>query len=369
MMLSLHIARFSVTDTLIHVMPWRLRHPKSQFFCRADMQTHPPCATSWHIHAKPAWRAALKHFADRLLDAIARKKAPVCVGLDPRLDWVPEEFFVAAFEQHGRCDTAVRAAVRAFCIEVIDLVEPFCPAIKPQAAFFEALGPAGLTDFAAVCAHARAKHLLVIADVKRGDIGSTSEAYAQSLFGGAQTRGIDLPSLNVDCATVNPYLGADGVTPFVEAAAKAGGGVFVLARTSNPGSAQFQELTLTLGGTVVEQVAQRINEWGAPTVGACGYSHVGAVVGATHADAARLMRRLMPRALFLVPGYGAQGGSLEIIRSCFGADGKGAIVNSSRGVMHAYAQGPLKDYGVGRWREAVVEAARSLQSEIGGLVA
>ncbi len=311
----------------------------------------------------------MKHFADHLLDAISRKKAPVCVGLDPRLDWVPEEFFAVAFEQHGRNEAAVRAAVRAFCIDVIDLVEPFCPAIKPQAAFFEALGPAGLTDFAAVCEHARAKHLLVIADVKRGDIGSTAEAYAQSLFGGAQTRGIELPALSVDCATVNPYLGADGVTPFVEAASKAGGGLFVLARTSNPGSAQFQELALAQGGTVVEQVAQRINEWGAASLGASGYSNVGAVVGATHAQAARLMRRLMPRALFLVPGYGAQGGSLEIIRSCFNADGRGAIVNSSRGVMHAYAQGPLKDYGVGRWREAVVEAARALQTEISRLVA
>ena len=311
----------------------------------------------------------MKHFADRLLDAIARKGAPVCVGLDPRLDWVPEEFYADAFEHHGQNDAAIRAAVRAFCIEVIDLVEPFCPAIKPQAAFFEALGPAGLGEFAAVCAHARKKGLLVIADVKRGDIGSTSEAYAQSLFGGARAKGIELPTLNADCATINPYLGADGVQPFVDAASKADCGLFILARTSNPGSAQFQELALAQGGTVVEQVAQRINEWGAASIGGSGYSSMGAVVGATHADAAKPMRRLMPRAIFLVPGYGAQGGSLEIIRSCFNADGKGAIVNSSRGVMHAYAQGPLKDFGVGRWREAVVAAAKALKNDIGGLLA
>jgi orotidine-5'-phosphate decarboxylase len=310
----------------------------------------------------------LKHFADRLIDAIARKNAPVCVGLDPRLDWVPEEFYASAFEQHGKTDNAVRAAVRAFCIEVLDLVEPYCPAVKPQAAFFEALGPAGMADLAAVCEHARKKGLLVIADVKRGDIGSTSEAYAQSLFGGATVKGIELPSLNVDCATVNPYLGGDGISPFVEAASKAGCGLFVLARTSNPGSAQFQELLLAQGGSVVEQVALRINEWGASNIGERGYSNIGAVVGATHPDAAKLMRKLMPRATFLVPGYGAQGGALDTIKACFNEDGQGAIVNSSRGVMHAYAQGPLKDFGMGRWREAVVTAAKALKTEISGLV-
>lgn len=311
----------------------------------------------------------MKHFADRLLAAIAHKRAPVCVGLDPRIDWIPEEFFAAAFDQHGQTEAAVRAAVRAFCMEVIDLVEPFCPAVKPQAAFFEALGPAGLAELAVVCAHARKRKLLVIADVKRGDIGSTSEAYAQALFGGARTRGIELPALDVDCATINPYLGADGVQPFIDAAVAANGGLFVLARTSNAGSAQFQELALAQGGTVVEQVARRIHEWGAASIGESGYSSVGAVVGATHADAAKRMRELMPRAIFLVPGYGAQGGSLEIVRSCFTADGRGAIVNSSRGVMHAWAQGPLKDYGVGRWREAVVAAAKALQHDIGGLFA
>ncbi len=226
-----------------------------------------------------------------------------------------------------------------------------------------------MADLAAVCEHARRKGLLVIADVKRGDIGSTSEAYAQSLFGGARVKGIDLPSLGADCATVNPYLGGDGVMPFVEAASKASCGLFILARTSNPGSAQFQELALAQGGTLVEQVAQRINEWGAASIGERGYSNIGAVVGATHADAAMRMRELMPRSIFLVPGYGAQGGALETIKACFNKDGKGAIVNSSRGVMHAYAQGPLKEYGVGRWREAVVTAAKALQAEISALVA
>lgn len=311
----------------------------------------------------------IKHFADRLHDAISRKRAPVCAGLDPRLDWIPEEFYERAFEQHGRAPAAVRAAVREFCCEVIDLVEPFVPALKPQAAFFEALGPEGSADLAAVCAHGRRKGLLIIADVKRGDIGSTAEAYAQSLFGGASVKGIAMPSLAADCATINPYLGSDSVQPFVERALQAGGGLFVLARTSNSGSAEFQELALAQGGTLVERVAAQINAWGASSIGSCGFSSVGAVVGATHLQAARRMRELMPHALFLVPGYGAQGGSLETIRACFNAQGQGAIVNSSRGVMHAYASGPLKDFGMGRWREAVVEAAKALAREISGLLA
>jgi len=309
-----------------------------------------------------------KHFADRLLDAIARKGAPVCVGLDPRLDWIPDEFYSRAFEQHGQTPAAIRSAVREFCIEVIDLVEPFCPALKPQAAFFETLGPEGTLDLAAVCEHGRKRGLLIIADVKRGDIGTTAQAYAQSLFGGTKARGIDLPSLAADSATINPYLGSDSIQPFIDSANAMFAGLFILARTSNPGSAEFQELALAQGGTLVEQVASRIHEWGAGNIGANGYSNIGAVVGATHADAAQRMRQLMPRALFLVPGYGAQGGSLDIIKACFNTDGRGAIVNSSRGVMHAYAQGPLKHFGPGRWREAVVEAARALKAEISAQV-
>ncbi|GIK51217.1 MAG: orotidine 5'-phosphate decarboxylase [Planctomycetota bacterium] len=310
----------------------------------------------------------IKHFADRLLDAIARKQAPVCAGLDPRLDWIPEEFYERAFEQLGRTPAAVRAAVREFCCEVIDMVEPFVPALKPQAAFFEALGPEGAADLGAICDHGRKKGLIIIADVKRGDIGTTAEAYAQSLFGGARVKGIELPSLHADCATINPYLGGDSIAPFVERALQEGCGLFILARTSNSGSAEFQELALAQGGTLVERVAAQINAWGAQSVGASGFSSVGAVVGATHLDAARRMRELMPRALFLVPGYGAQGGALETIRACFNTEGKGAIVNSSRGVMHAYATGPLKDYGMGRWREAVVEASKALARDISRLV-
>ncbi|MCC6574358.1 MAG: orotidine-5'-phosphate decarboxylase [Planctomycetes bacterium] len=317
----------------------------------------------------------MPNFADRLLAAIDAKGAPICVGIDPRPDWIPNSFFDVAFKRHGKTPAAVRDAVRAFCIAVLDVTAAYTPACKPQVAFFEALGPEGMLDFAAICAHARKLGLIVIADVKRGDIGSTAEAYAQGLFGGAVAKGIAMNSLEVDCATINPYLGHDGVEPFIKGARQGGGGLFVLARTSNTGSAEFQELPLAQGGTTVEEVARKIAEWGKDGIGERGYSDVGAVVGATHKDAAVRMRQLMPNTLFLVPGYGAQGGALETIKACF-SEGRGpsaslrtgAIVNSSRGVMHAYAQGPLQKYGEARWRDAVVEAARDFNNEIGRLV-
>ena len=311
----------------------------------------------------------MNHFADRLEAAIQAKGAPICAGIDPRPDWVPQSFFDAAFEQHGRSQTAVRQAVRAFCLEVLDVVAPFVPAIKPQAAFFEALGPGGWEDFNAVCAKGRELGLIVIADVKRGDIGSTAEAYAQGLFGQHEIKGVPLESARVDCATINPYLGGDGVLPFIERARIFGAGIYVLARTSNPGSAEFQQLELKAGGSVVDEVARKIDAWGSTSIGQCGYSDVGAVVGATHVDAAQHLRKLMPRTPLLVPGWGAQGGHAAAVRACFDAAGKGAIVNSSRGVMHAYASGPLKDYGETHWREAVEAACRQFHTEIAALAA
>jgi len=308
------------------------------------------------------------HFADRLQAAIDAKGAPVCAGLDPRPDWIPGHFFDAAFAALGKTPAAVRSAVRAFCAEVIDLVAPYVPAIKPQVAFFEALGPEGLADFAALCARAHEHGLIVIADVKRGDIGSTSEAYAQSLFGASTVRGVNMPSMRVDAATINPYLGADGVLPFIDRAQAEGAGVYILARTSNPGSAEFQQLELKQGGSAVDEIARKISGWGSANIGNCGFSDVGAVVGATHADTAARLRAMMPHTPFLVPGWGAQGGAAETVRACFDAAGKGAIVNSSRGVMHAYAAGPLKHMGESNWQEAVTTAAKGFRDEIAALL-
>ena len=311
----------------------------------------------------------MPHFADRLEAAIQAKGAPISAGLDPRPDWVPQSFFDAAINAHGRTPQAVRAAVRAFCLEVLEVVAPFVPAVKPQAAFFEALGAGGWDDFFAICARARELGLLVIADVKRGDIGSTAEAYAQALFGRHEIKGIMIESAHVDCATINPYLGSDSVVPFIERARLNGAGLYVLARTSNPGSAEFQQLHLKPEGTLVDEVARRIDAWGSESIGECGYSDIGAVVGATHIDAAHHLRKLMPRTPFLVPGWGAQGGHVAAVRACFDEQGKGAIVNSSRGVMHAYAAGPLKDYGETHWREAVEQAVKTFREEIAQLAA
>jgi len=308
------------------------------------------------------------NYADRLQAAIEAKGAPVCAGIDPRLEWIPDAFFDAATDRHGPTPAAVQAAVRDFCVEVVDLVAPHVPAIKPQAAFFEALGPGGWDALSAVCARASELGLLVIADVKRGDIGSTAEAYAQALFGETEVRGVTLPSLKADAATINPYLGADSIQPFIDRAVAHSAGLYILARTSNPGSAEFQQLKLDAGGTLVDEVARKIQTWGESSIGGSGFSSVGAVVGATHAESAAHLRALMPNTLFLVPGWGAQGGAAATVRACFNAEGKGAIVNSSRGVMHAYASGPLKDYGVARWREAVSEAAATLNREIAAIV-
>lgn len=310
----------------------------------------------------------MKHYADRLQAAIDAKGAPVCAGFDPRPDWIPPEFIEKARAQHGVTPAAVRAAVRAFCLEVLELVAPHVPAIKPNSAFFEALGPEGLIDLAALIARATELGLVVINDVKRGDMGTTAEAYAAALFGESAVMGTKVPSMRADAATINPYLGADAVQPFIDRASAQGCGLYILARTSNPGSGEFQLLELKQGGLLVEEVARKIDAWGAAHVGQCGYSLVGAVVGATHADTAARMRELMPRTPFLVPGWGAQGGSADVVRACFGKQGRGAIVNSSRGIMHAYASGPLKDHGMARWREAVVTAAKTFHAEIGALL-
>lgn len=305
----------------------------------------------------------MTNFADRLFEAAHRKGASVCAGIDPRTNLIPDEFYA----RHDSTPDGIIAAVRDFCVEVIDLVAEFVPAIKPQAAFFEALGPSGFQALADVCAHARQHDLLVINDVKRGDIGSTSEAYAQSLFGETKIRDVIMPSLQSDAATINPYLGSDGVLPFKDRALANEGGLFILARTSNLSSSEFQLLDNN-GTLVVDRVAKLIHQWGADCIGKAGYSAIGAVVGATHPDDAKRLRTLLPHTPFLVPGWGAQGGKAEAIKACFDTNGRGAIVNSSRGVMHAYAVGDLKHYGMERWKDAVREAAKNLRDDVSGLV-
>lgn len=286
------------------------------------------------------------HFADRLTAAIRSKGTPLCVGLDPRWDQLPEEI-------RGRCSGGTLAgmarAFEEFCLRVLDVVAHLIAVVKPQSAFFEACGPAGLVSLQRILRRARQAGLITILDSKRNDIASTAEAYADAAFGGTVLDGLRHPVWDADALTVNPYLGRDAVEPFLASARKEQRGVFVLVRTSNPGAGQFQDLDCC-GRPLYEHVAQAVAAWASENIGACGVGDVGAVVGATHpAELARL-RGLLPNVLFLIPGYGAQGGSAADTAAGFRPDGSGAIVNSSRGITACFK--PVEP----RW-EAAVEAA------------
>lgn len=265
------------------------------------------------------------------------------VGLDPRIEQLP-----GALRTKGLCSSAAAAAsVLEFNRRVIEAVAPYAVAVKPQAAFHEALGWRGFRALEETIKSAREAGLLVIADAKRGDIGPTAEAYATAI----------LDRMDADAATVNPYFGEEGIAPFLSRAA-AGKGIFVLVRTSNPSSAEIQDLA-TPGGRVCERVARMVARWGEPYLGECGYSAVGGVVGATFPNEVSHMRSLMPRTWLLLPGYGAQGATAQDCAGAFDAAGLGGVVNSSRAIIYAFAKGPTRD-----WQKAIAEAARRTRDEL-----
>lgn len=267
------------------------------------------------------------HFADSLIDGV-RRKGPLVVGIDPNFSLMPAELLPASAEP-----PAVRNALERFGRLVVDATADLVPAVKPQSAYFEQFGTKGVEALASVVRYSREKGLLVILDGKRGDIDATSLAYAKGYLSGRTKVGaLELISdLEADCLTVNPFLGEDAVLPFVETAAEHGKGIFVLVKTSNPGSGFLQGLR-TGDGTVSELLAQKIDEWGSGTVGASGYGNVGAVVGATYPEQAAALRKLMPRAIVLVPGAGTQGGSVEAAKANLNPDGLGAVISISRSV-------------------------------------
>jgi orotidine-5'-phosphate decarboxylase len=264
-------------------------------------------------------------FADRLIEKIRAKDSRCVVGLDPRVDQMPE--FVRS---HG-----TYAAITAFHELVIDAVADLVPAVKPQLAFFEQYGVLGMQAFDNTVRAAKKRGLLVIADGKRNDISSTAEAYANAYLSAGE---VDRDAgFDCDALTVTPYLGRDSLVPFVEACKKHGKGLFVVLKTSNPGSKDFEDQTLAeTGRPLYEKIGGVLNELGASMVGESGYSSIGAVIGATFPEEGRRLRTLMPKALILVPGYGAQGGSAKAAAECFNDDGLGAIVNSSRGITYAF---------------------------------
>lgn len=282
----------------------------------------------------------LKHFGDRLIEAIREKGTPICVGLDPRLEDLPEfikEKYAAKFPKYPF--TAAAESIIEFNKGVIDAVKDLVPVVKPQIAFYEQYGHEGVRAFEETLWYAREQGLITIADIKRGDIGTTAEAYAKAFLGKVHLFGEEAFSFDADSVTVSPYLGRDGIKPFVTEARKHGKGIFILVKTSNVFSGDLQDLEMMQkegGMTVYQIMGHYLESWGADDVGKNGYNFVGAVVGATFPEQAKDLRKIMPNTIFLVPGYGAQGATAEDVKWCFNKDGLGAIVNSSRGIIYAW---------------------------------
>lgn len=287
------------------------------------------------------------HFADRLNAQIRKKSSPVCVGLDPRLQQIPEFIREKHFKEQKDPLAAAAEAIIEFNQGIIDAVADLVAVVKPQIAFYEQYGHEGIRAFEETLWYARDKGLLTIADIKRGDIGSTADAYAKAFLGKVDLNGKDVFSFDADAVTIVPYLGWDGIKPFVEEARKHGKGLFILVKTSNPSSIDVQDLKMADDRTIYEIMAQYLDSWGADDIGESGYSFVGAVTGATFPEQIEDLRKLMPAAIFLVPGYGAQGGRAKDVQKAFNDDGLGAVVNSSRGIIFAWEDSDIfteKDY-------------------------
>lgn len=291
---------------------------------------------------------------DILIEKIKEKKNPSVAGLDPKLEYIPAFIKEKAFADFGKNLDGAAQAIWEFNKALIDALYDVVPAVKPQSAFYEMYGLPGEQTLHKTIAYAREKGLYVILDVKRNDIGSTAQAYSAAYLGKVEVEGELLDACPVDCVTVNPYLGTDGVKPFVDDCTKYGKSIFTLVKTSNPSSGELQDKQID-GKPMYEQVAALVNQWNDSTVGKYGYGAVGAVVGATYPEQAKALRSIMKQSYFLVPGYGAQGGGAKDVKNSFNDDGLGAIVNSSRGIMCAYKKGD--------WREEQFAQAARAEAE------
>ena len=307
-------------------------------------------------------------FSERLHSAIREKGTAALVGLDPRYENLPSEIITTAECRSLADREATRAsAYEEFCLRIIDVVSPLVPAVKPQAAFFEECGPAGMQALGRVIRKARESGLIVICDAKRGDIGSTAEAYAKGFLAGEDP---DSAPWAADALTVNPYLGRDTLEPFVEVASERGAGIYVLVRTSNPGAGTFQDCLSPTGSggatlPLYRHVAEVVEDLAAQTADEDDFGCVGAVVGATYPQELAELRAVMPHAPFLVPGYGSQGGSAADVAAAFKPDGLGALVNSSRGIIFAYLKQPYAEkFGIENWEQAVEAAIRKMIADL-----
>ena len=298
----------------------------------------------------------------QLIEKIQKTKAPICVGLDPMLSYVPEHVKAKAFKEHGETLEGAAEAIWQFNKEIVDHTWDLIPSVKPQIAMYEQFGLPGLAVYKKTVDYCQEKGLVVIGDAKRGDIGSTSAAYATAHIGKVQVGENVFQGFGTDFLTVNPYFGTDGVKPFVEACNANDKGIFILVKTSNPSSGEFQDRLID-GRPLYEWVAEKVVEWGSSSMDG-DYSNVGAVVGATYPEMGRILRGLMPHTYFLVPGYGAQGGTAEDLKPCFNEDGLGAIVNSSRGIIAAYRQEKYAKFGPEHFGEASRQAVLDMVADI-----
>lgn len=299
---------------------------------------------------------------NRLIQKIQETKAPICVGLDPMLNYIPEHILEAAYGTCGETLEGAAEAIWQYNKEIIDHTWDLIPSVKPQIAMYEQFGIEGLKAYKKTVDYCQEKGLIVIGDVKRGDIGSTSAAYATGHIGRVKVGNNVCSGFDTEFITVNPYLGTDGIKPFVDACNEFDKGLFVLVKTSNPSSGEFQDRLID-GRPLYELVAEKVVEWGSASMDGA-YSNVGAVVGATYPEMSKVLRKLMPHTYFLVPGYGAQGGTAEDLRYCFNEDGLGAVVNSSRGIIAAYKQEKYREFGPERFGEASRQAVKDMVADI-----
>lgn len=299
---------------------------------------------------------------NRLVENIGKTGAPIVVGLDPMLGYVPEQVKKKAFEEYGETLEGAAEAIWQFNREIVDKTWDLIPAVKPQIAMYEQFGIPGLQAFQKTVDYCKEKGLVVIGDIKRGDIGSTSAAYAVGHLGKVQVGSKTYAPFDEDFATVNPYLGSDGVKPFIEVCKEEKKGLFILVKTSNPSSGEFQDRLID-GRPLYELVGEKVAQWGEDHMGE-EYSYIGAVVGATYPEMGKVLRKIMPKAYILVPGYGAQGGKGKDLVHFFNEDGLGAIVNSSRGIIAAYKQEAYASYGEEHFGEAARAAVEAMRLDI-----
>ena len=301
---------------------------------------------------------------NKLVSEIKKKNAPIVVGLDPMLNYVPKHIQEKAFAEYGETLEGAAEAIWQFNKAIVDATYDLIPAVKPQIAMYEQFGIEGLKAYKKTVDYCKSKDLVVIGDIKRGDIGSTSAAYATGHLGKVQVGSKTYAGFDEDFATVNPYLGSDGVKPFIDVCKQEKKGLFILVKTSNPSSGEFQDQLIN-GKPLYEMVGEKVAQWGEDHMGD-GYSYIGAVVGATYPEQGEILRKVMPKSFILVPGYGAQGGKGKDLVHFFNEDGLGAIVNSSRGIIAAYKQEAYAKFGAENFGDASRAAVEAMIADIQG---